>query len=107
MSPQKICSKKHFTFSKNEKKDTPVAADGHQVEYGGGAADHVHGKVEVTHRIRQVPVTPVGLGTKQSNHIKFLPEFQIWLLQHFRQTDVAFGKDSVVSEFHKQSNQSL
>ena len=93
----------YSTFSNNENKDTPVTADGHQVEYGGGAADHVHGKVEVAHRIRQVPVTPVGLWTKKSNQIKFLPEYQIWPLQHFEQTDVAFGKYSVVSEVHKQN----
>ena len=43
----------------------PVQADGHQVEDGGGGADHVHGQVEVTQGGRQVPVSPVCLQTKR------------------------------------------
>ena len=39
----------------------PVHADHHQVEDGGGGADHVHGQVEVTHRVGQVPFSPISL----------------------------------------------
>ena len=41
--------------------EVPVKADGHQVEYGGGAAGDVHGEVEVTDLGRKIPVTPVKL----------------------------------------------
>ena len=39
----------------------PVHGDGHQVEDGGGGAHHVHRQVEVAHRVRHVPLSPVGL----------------------------------------------
>ena len=39
----------------------PVHADGDEVEDGGGGAHHVRSQVQVTHRIRQVPLSPVGL----------------------------------------------
>ena len=41
--------------------EEPVKADRNQVEYGGCAAGHVHGEVEVTHLVRKMPVTPIGL----------------------------------------------
>ena len=39
----------------------PVQADGHQVEDGGGGADHVTGQVEVTDGVGETPPTPVCL----------------------------------------------
>ena len=39
----------------------PVQDDGHQVEDGGGGADHVTGQVKVTDGVGEVPPTPVGL----------------------------------------------
>ena len=53
-------------------REEPVQADGHQVEDGGGGADHVHGQVEVTHCVGEPPSTPVSLKEIPKER-KFLP----------------------------------
>ena len=42
-------------------RQVSVQADGHQVEDGGGGADHVTGQVKVTDGVGEVPATPVSL----------------------------------------------
>ena len=39
----------------------PVYTDGHQVEYGAGAAHHIHGDVEVAEDLGKLPHAPVEL----------------------------------------------
>ena len=38
-----------------------VEADGDQVEYWAGAADHIHGEIEITKLVWKVPVSPISL----------------------------------------------
>ena len=43
------------------RSESPVNADGDEVEDGGGGADDVHGQVEVANPHRQVPLSPIHL----------------------------------------------
>ena len=39
----------------------PVETDGHKVKDGGCATSDVHGEVEITDSVREIPLTPMGL----------------------------------------------
>ena len=43
----------------------PVHADGHEVEYGRGGADNVHGDVGVAHELGKAPHAPVHLKKRE------------------------------------------